>query len=113
VIQTFADVGSSDIYAGVDSRTARQTLPKPLWRVARRTLHWIDSARAIEVLRVPPGNRLESLKGTRAATWSIRINDQYRITFRFEQGHAYEVCCEDYQQGAHTRRAAGTADASG
>jgi proteic killer suppression protein len=96
VIQTFADVGSADIYTGVDSRAARQTLPKPLWPVARRKLHWIDSARAIVVLRVPPGNRLEALKGTRAGTWSIRINEQYRITFHFDQGHAYEVCCEDY-----------------
>jgi len=112
VIRTFAGVGSADIYRSVDSRAARQALPKPLWPVARRKLHWIDSARAIEVLRVPPGDRLEALRGTRAGTWSVRINEQYRITFRFEQGHAYEVCCEDYHEGALTRRAARTADTS-
>jgi proteic killer suppression protein len=96
VIQTFTGAGSVDIYTGLDTRAARRTLPKPLWRIARRKLHWIDSARTLEVLRVPPGNRLEPLKGGRAGTWSMRINDQYRITFRFEEGHAYEVCCEDY-----------------
>ena len=96
MIRTFGDVGSVDIYSGVASRPARQTLPKPLWPVARRKLHWIDSARTVDVLRFPPGNRLEALKGDRAGLWSIRINDQYRITFRFEQGGAYEVRCEDY-----------------
>jgi proteic killer suppression protein len=96
VIQTFADTGTVDIYKGLDSRAARRTLPKDLWATARRTLHWIDSARSVDVLRVPPGNRLEALKGTRAGRWSIRINDQDRITFRFEEGHAYEACCEDY-----------------
>jgi proteic killer suppression protein len=96
VIQTFAGTGSADIYKGIDSPSARRTLPKALWPVARRKLHWIDSASALYVLRVPPGNRLEPLKGDRAGRWSIRINDQYRITFRFEEGHAYEVCCEDY-----------------
>jgi len=96
MIRTFADQGTVDIYKGVDSRAARQALPKPLWSIARRKLHWIDSARTIEVLRIPPGNRLEALKGARAGVFSIRINEQYRITFRFEQGNAYEVCCEDY-----------------
>ena len=96
MIRTFGDVGSVDIYKGVASRPARQTLPKPLWPVARRKLHWVDSARTVDVLRFPPGNRLEALKGDRAGLWSIRINDQYRITFRFEQGDAYEVRCEDY-----------------
>jgi proteic killer suppression protein len=47
-------------------------------------------------LRSPPGNRLEALKGPRAGQYSIRVNDQYRITFRFEAGQAWEVSCEDY-----------------
>lgn len=96
MIQTFADRGSFDIYVGLDSRAARSTLPSNLWATARRKLHWIDAAGTVAVLRMPPGNRLEALKGRRAGRWSIRINDQYRITFRFEEGHAYEVCCEDY-----------------
>ena len=96
MIETFADQGTCDIYKGLDTKLARHALPKPLWPVARRKLHWIDSARDVTVLRVPTGNRLEALKGERQGRWSIRINDQYRITFRFEQGSAYEVRCEDY-----------------
>lgn len=96
MIQTFADEGSRDVYVGVDTKAARRVLPKPLWSVARRKMHWIDAARVVEALRVPPGNRLEALKGDRAGTFSVRINEQYRITFRFEQGNAYEVHCEDY-----------------
>jgi proteic killer suppression protein len=65
-------------------------------KAARRKMHWIDAARSVEALRVPAGNRLEALKGDRAGMFSVRINDQYRVTFRFEQGHAYEVGCEDY-----------------
>jgi proteic killer suppression protein len=96
VIRTFADRGSHDIFVGLDSRAARRTLPKELWATARRKLHWIDAAGSVDVLRVPPGNRLELLKGAHAGRWSIRINDQYRMTFRFADGHAYEVSCEDY-----------------
>ena len=96
MIQTFADEGTCDIYVGTDSKAARRALPKPLWSVARRKLHWIDAAASVDALRMPPGNRLEALKGDRAGTCSVRINDQYRITFRFEQGSAYEVRCEDY-----------------
>ena len=96
MIQTFADEGTYDIYVGADSKAARRVLPKLLWPVARRKVHWIDAARGVEALRMPPGNRLEALKGDRAGIFSVRINDQYRITFRFERGNAYEVGCEDY-----------------
>ncbi len=96
MIQTFADEGTRDVYVGADTKAARRVLPKDLWSVARRKLHWIDAAPTIETLRVPPGNRLEALKGYRKGSFSVRINEQYRITFRFEQGNAYEVCCEDY-----------------
>ena len=96
MIQTFGDQGTRDIYVGTDTKAARRALPKPLWTVARRKLHWIDAARTPDALRVPPGNRLEILKGDRAAVLSVRINEQYRITFRFEEGIAYEVRCEDY-----------------
>ncbi len=96
MIQTFADEGTYDIYVGTDSKAARRALPKPLWPVVRRKLHWIDAARNVDALRMPPGNRLEALKGDRAGIYSVRINDQYRITFSFEGGSAYEVGCEDY-----------------
>ncbi|MEW5983263.1 MAG: type II toxin-antitoxin system RelE/ParE family toxin [Acidobacteriota bacterium] len=96
MIQTLADEGTYDIYVGIDSKVARRTLPKLLWPVARRKLHWIDAAGSVDALRMPPGNRQEALKADRSGTYSIRINDQYRMTFRFEGGNAYEVGIEDY-----------------
>ncbi len=55
-----------------------------------------NAAKSFEDLRLPPGNRLEALKGDRKGYHSIRVNQQYRITFRFENGNAFEVRCEDY-----------------
>ena len=63
--------------------------------VARRKLRQLQIAGRLEDLRVPPGNRLEALKGDRAGQHSIRVNDQYRVTFRFERGDAFEVRVED------------------
>ena len=59
----------------------------------------VNAAHALGDLRAPPGNRLEALKGSRAGQYSIRVNDQYRVTFRFVDGNAYDVTCEDYHQG--------------
>lgn len=56
----------------------------------------IDAAARLEDLVIPGGNRLEMLRGGQAGRHSIRINDQYRVTFRWKQGHAYEVRVEDY-----------------
>lgn len=56
----------------------------------------LNAAHTLADLRRPPGNRLEPLKGDRAGTYSIRVNDQFRITFRFEDGNACGVLCEDY-----------------
>jgi proteic killer suppression protein len=64
--------------------------------VAERKLQQIDSAEILEALRSPPGNRLEALKGNRAGQHSIRINDQWRICFRFEGGDAFDVEIVDY-----------------
>ena len=65
-------------------------------RVARRKLLYLHSARSLNDLRLPPGNRLEALKGDRAGQHSIRINDQWRICFRWESGNACEVEIVDY-----------------
>jgi proteic killer suppression protein len=65
-------------------------------RVARRKLLMIHRAKDLNDLRVPPGNRLEALKGNRAGQYSIRINDQWRICFRWENGDAVEVEIVDY-----------------
>ncbi len=64
--------------------------------VARRKLEQIDAAAALDFLRVPPGNRLEALKGKRAGEYSIRINDQFRVCFRWNGTDAEDVEIVDY-----------------
>ena len=64
--------------------------------MVQRKLKLLDGAARLDDLAVPAGNRLERLKGQQAKRHSIRVNDQYRVTFRWENGHAYEVCVEDY-----------------
>jgi len=95
VIRSFADQATADVYVGQESKAARR-IPKPIWHVVRRKLDALHRARSVPDLRYPSGNRLEALKGDRAGEWSLRVNDQYRISFRFEDGHAHEVACEDY-----------------
>jgi proteic killer suppression protein len=68
-----------------------------IWRGERsRKLRLVDAAQRVEDLRVPPGNRLEKLAGAWAGSWSIRINDQWRIVFRWAQGGAENVSIVDY-----------------
>jgi toxin HigB-1 len=95
VIQSFGDAATADIFHGRQSRTARR-LPQAIWPVIRRKLDVLNAAYSLGDLRAPPGNRLEALKGERAGSYSIRVNDQYRITFRFADGDAHDVACEDY-----------------
>ena len=95
MIHSFQDQTASDLFRERDTRAARR-IPPELWRVAKRKLKMLDVAAALSDLAVPPGNRLEPLKGNRAGRYSIRINDQYRLTFIWKQGHAYEVKIEDY-----------------
>ena len=63
---------------------------------AARKLRLLDTAGRLDDLRVPAGNRLEALAGDHARRQSMRVNDQYQVTFRWENGHAYEVAVEDY-----------------
>jgi proteic killer suppression protein len=65
-------------------------------RIALRKLRMLDAAASIADLKTPPGNRLEKLKGDREGQWSIRINDQWRICFRWEDGDAFDVEIVDY-----------------
>ena len=65
-------------------------------RAALRKLAMLDAAVRIEDLKAPPGNRLEALKGDRSGQWSIRVNDQWRICFRWRDGHAADVELVDY-----------------
>jgi proteic killer suppression protein len=70
--------------------------PPEIQRIARRKLRQVNRVTAVPQLAVPRGNRLEELKGDRKGTYSIRINDQWRITFRWLDGDAHDVCIEDY-----------------
>lgn len=65
-------------------------------RVALRKLEQLNLAQVIEDMRVPPGNRLEALQGNRAGQWSVRINDQWRLCFRWENNNALDVEIVDY-----------------
>lgn len=94
----FATEATRDIYNGVTSVAARRALPMDLWRIAQRKLTMILTATRVENLRVPPANRLEKLRGDRDGQYSIRINDQYRVCFRFEGAHATEVEVVDYHR---------------
>ena len=73
-----------------------RSFPAELVRTARRKLNLLHGARDIKDLLVPPGNRLEKLKGARKSEYSIRINNQWRICFLFENGNAQNVTVEDY-----------------
>jgi proteic killer suppression protein len=100
VIRSFADEATADVYYGRETKAARR-LPTSLWPVIRRKLDALHRARTLHDLRFPAGNRLEALKGHRAGTYSLRVNDQYRITFRIADGRegrggASHVACEDY-----------------
>ena len=77
-------------------RTQNLIVPPSVARRARKKLLMVDAAAEIAFLRVPPGNRLEKLKGSRDGQWSIRINDQFRICFVFRTGDAYQVEIVDY-----------------
>ena len=96
VIRSFADLATEDLFNGVDSRRARQACPRTLWGVVSRKLTQLNRVRELRELAVPPGNRLEALKGARRGQHSIRITDQYRICFRWEGGYADNVEVTDY-----------------
>jgi proteic killer suppression protein len=71
-------------------------LPQDAQRTAQRKLKQLHAAATLDFLRVPPGNRLEQLTGDRAGQWSIRINDQWRICFRWQNGNAFDCEIVDY-----------------
>jgi proteic killer suppression protein len=96
VIRSFGDAGTEDVFDGTSTPAARRACPPNLWPAARRKLDQINRVTTLTELSIPPGNRLERLRGDRAGQHSIRINDQYRICFRWERAHAYEVEIADY-----------------
>ncbi len=92
MIRSFADAETERLFADEASRR----LPTQIQRVARRKLLLLHQARRLDDLRAPPGNRLEALKGDRAGQQSIRINDQWRICFRWQGEDAFDVEIVDY-----------------
>lgn len=92
MIRSFADKATAAVFQGLGVRA----LPKTMQPAARRKLMLIDAATGIQALKVAPGNRLERLKGRRKDQWSIRINDQCRICFRWQDGHAWDAEIVDY-----------------
>jgi proteic killer suppression protein len=95
MIRTLADDTTRGIWNGLNSKAARR-VPKVLWPVVRRKLDQVDVATTLDHRRVPPGNRLHSLADEPAGFHAIRVNDQYRIVFRFEGQDAFDVRCTDY-----------------
>lgn len=94
MIQSFADPETELIWNGRQSRK----LPPGIQAVALRKLRLVNQARVLQDLRVPPGNRLEALKGGRAGQYSIRINDQWRICFQWQEGGPSDVEIVDYHK---------------
>jgi proteic killer suppression protein len=92
VIVSFGDSETGLVWRGVRSRR----LPADIQSVALRKLRMLNSAKRLDDLRIPPGNRLERLGGDRSAQHSIRINDQWRICFRWIEGDAHDVEIVDY-----------------
>jgi len=96
MIRSFRDRASEDIFNGVSSRQARQRLPTNLRNIAGRKLDQLNAALNLEDLRIPPANRLETLRGDRRGQHSIRINSQYRIYFLWRDAGADSVEIVDY-----------------
>ncbi len=95
MIQSFADATTEDLFNGTATKAARR-ISHAIWPVVRRKLEYLNVARTLSDLAQVPGNRLEALQGDQRGRYSIRVNQQYRITFRFEPGSASAVRCEDY-----------------
>ena len=95
MIQSFRDTQTEKVFR----RERVKGLPPDVQRRAHRKLLLLHAASDVNELRVPPGNRLEKLSGDRKGQHSIRVNDQWRICFRWSKGDAYEVEMTDYHKG--------------
>ena len=95
MIKSFVDKRTAALFAGYVVRG----LPHQIQGRAKAKLVAIDAAKQIDDLRIPPGNRLESLHGARRGQYSIRVNDQWRICFAWREGAAWEVEFVDYHKG--------------
>ena len=98
MIRSLGDKATEDIWNG-DNTAAARRIPHKLWKAAHRKLDMIAAAHELGDLSVPPGNRLEKLKGDLKEFHSIRTNDQFRIIFKWEGGGADDVEITDYHRG--------------
>ncbi|MFH1446609.1 MAG: type II toxin-antitoxin system RelE/ParE family toxin [Chloroflexota bacterium] len=96
MILSFKDAGTEDVFNGRNTKAARKTCPTSLWRIAARKLDLLDSITVLLEANTPPGNQLESLTGNRKGQYSIRINQQYRICFKWTSSGPDEVAIVDY-----------------
>lgn len=96
MIVDFKDKGTEDVFNGRATKVARKVCPQALWRVAARKLELLDSVESCDELKVPPGNKLKSLSGDRKGEHSIRINEQYRICFKWTKLGPSDVEITDY-----------------
>jgi proteic killer suppression protein len=92
LIRSFGDKRTRRVWEGIASRK----LPDEIQNAARRKLRMLNNAQDIHDLKIPPANRLEKLSGDRKGYYSIRINQQWRIVFKWESGDAHEVRISDY-----------------
>jgi len=95
MILNFGDKGTEDLFHGNDTKAAR-CIPRSIWKATVIRLDALDGASTLQDLKFPPGNRLEALKGKLSGFHSIRINDQFRIIFRWSDGNARDVEITDY-----------------
>ncbi|MBI1880955.1 MAG: type II toxin-antitoxin system RelE/ParE family toxin [Chloroflexi bacterium] len=95
MITSFGDTATADLYHGRVTNRVRR-FPSTIKRLALRKFDILNAAYRLDDLREPPGNRLEALKGDLAGYHSIRINDQWRLIFRWEDNNAHEVSLTDY-----------------
>ena len=98
MIRPFETNGTEDIFNGRNTKDARKTCPRDLWRVAARKLEQLDSAERLEELRIPPGNKLEALSGRRKGLHSIRVNEQFRVCFAWTDEGPTHVEILDYHR---------------
>lgn len=96
MIRSFRDAATEDLFFGRDSKAARKVLPRELRRQASKKFDALDSAAILDDLRVPPGNRLEALRGDRKGQHGIRINHKYRIRFHWTASGPENVEVVDY-----------------
>lgn len=95
MIVNFKGEATEDIFHGNNTKAARR-IPPIIWKIACRKLDMLNAAHELRDLMVPPGNRLEALKEDLAGCHSIRINDQFRIIFKWKDGNAHDVRVKDY-----------------